>query len=289
MSPQDYVGSYRLINLIRAGKTCEVWDVANDVKGERLAIKLLAGDAAHNREEVGYLKHEYQVAHGLDHPNLIKVYAFGRERGNCYLAMELFPAPNLKQLIVQGIEALAPIAADILRQSAAGLAYLHSQGWVHRDVKPDNFLVNRETSEVKLIDFALAQRQKKGLARLLAGRSKIQGTRSYMSPEQIRGQALDERADIYSFGCMTYELLGGKPPYTGVSTNDLLTKHLRAPVPPIQASNRNVTDEFSNLMRLMLAKKAEERPQSMDDVLSQMNVIKVFKTPPAVRKQHSPE
>jgi eukaryotic-like serine/threonine-protein kinase len=288
VAPQEYVGSYRLINLIRAGKTCEVWDVANDIKGERLAIKLLSGEQAKNREEVAYLKHEYQVGHGLDHPNIIKIYGFGRDRENCYLVMELFQAPNLKQLIHQGVDALEPIAGMFIRKAAEGLAYLHSKGWVHRDVKPDNFLV-KPTGDVKLIDFALAVRHKKGLARLFAGRSKIQGTRSYMSPEQIRGQPLDERADIYSFACMTYELLGGKPPFTGTSTNDLLNKHLRAPVPPLQAANRNVTDEFANLLRSMLAKKAEERPQSMNDFLNELDVTSLFKIPPAARKQHSPE
>ena len=106
MSPQDYVGSYRLINLIRAGKTCEVWDAANDAKGERVAIKLLSGEAARSREEVGFLKHEYQVARGLDHPSVIKVYGFGRARGSYYLMMELFQAPNLKQLIQQDFDSL---------------------------------------------------------------------------------------------------------------------------------------------------------------------------------------
>ncbi|MEX0678575.1 MAG: serine/threonine-protein kinase [Pirellulales bacterium] len=288
MAPQDYVGSYRLINLIRAGKTCEVWDVANDIKGERLAIKLLSGDAARNREEVAYLKHEYQVAHGLDHPNVIKIYGVGRDRDNFYLAMELFMAPNLKQLIHQGVDALAPIAAEFIRKAAEGLAYLHSKGWVHRDVKPDNFLL-KPNCEVKLIDFALAVRRKTGLSRLLAVKTRIQGTRSYMSPEQIRGRPLDERADIYSFGCMVYELLGGKPPFTGTSTNELLNKHLRAPVPPPQAANRNITDEFAALLRSTMAKKPEERPPSMDDFLNELAVTPLFKIPPAVRKQHSPE
>jgi serine/threonine protein kinase len=294
VAAHEYVGSYRLVNLIRAGKSCEVWDVAKDTTGERLALKLLEGEAARNREEVAFLKHEYQVARGLDHPNVIKVYAFGHDRDCYYLAMELFSAPNLKQLIVgQGVEALAPYATDFIRRAAEGLDYFHSQGWVHRDIKPDNFLLRigdgDKAGGVKLIDFALATRRKSGLARLFAGKSKIQGTRSYMSPEQIRGQSLDQRADIYSFGCLVYELLGGKPPFTGTSTNELLNKHLRAPVPPLQAANRNVADAFAGLVRSMLAKNPDERPASMRDFLNEFMAAPIFKIPPAVRKQHSPE
>lgn len=288
MVSQEYVGSYRLIKQIRAGKTCTVLDAANDAKGQRLAIKLLSAEGARDREEVGYLKHEYQVARGLDHPNVIKVYGFGREHGGYYLAMELFGAPNLKQLIQQGVDSLAPLAGEVLRQAGEGLGYLHSQGWVHRDVKPDNFLV-KPTGETKLIDFALATRPKKGIARLFSTKTKIQGTRSYMSPEQIRGQPLDERADIYSFGCVAYELLGGKPPFTGATTNELLTKHLRAGIPHVQAANPNVTDGFSQLLRSMLAKKPAARPQSMNDFLSELTVTPLFKTPPRVAEQHSGE
>jgi serine/threonine protein kinase len=138
--------------------------------------------------------------------------------------------------------------------------------------------------DVKLIDFALATRPKGGLARIFSGKTKIQGTRSYMSPEQIRGQNLDMRADIYSFGCMIYELVGGKPPYTGTSTNDLLSKHLRAAVPPLQGSNRNASDAFSNLVRKTLSKNPDERPESMQDFLREFEAIDVFKIPPKLAK-----
>jgi serine/threonine protein kinase len=283
VAPLEYVGTYRLINLIRAGKSCEVYDVANDTTGERLAIKLLTGDAAKNREEVAFLKHEYEVGRALEHPQVIRIYNFGRDRDAVYLAMELFPVPNLKQRILQGVDAFAPLAAKCIRQAGEGLAYFHSHGWIHRDIKPDNFLMD-DAGNVKLIDFALAVKKKGGLARLFSGKTKIQGTRSYMSPEQIRGQAVDQRADIYSFGCTVYELLTGKPPYTGISTNDLLTKHLRAPIPPVQAGNRNVTEEFGAVLRSSLAKKPEDRPQTMNDLLTEMNARPLFKVPPQVRK-----
>jgi len=280
---QENIGPYRLLNLIRSGKTCEVWEVINDSTGERLAIKLLAGEAANDRQEVAFLKHEALVGKGLDHPSVIKVYGFGATREAAYLAMELFPSPNLKQLIVQGVDALAPSAQETIRLAAEGLAYFHSQGWVHRDIKPDNFLV-KPGKGVKLIDFALAQKKKGALAKLFGGKSKVQGTRSYMSPEQIRGLAVDQRSDVYSFGCMVHEMLGGKPPYTGVSTNDLLTKHLRAPIPPVQAANNNVSDSFAQLLRRTLAKRPEDRPASMDDFLSEMLTMQLFKVRPAALK-----
>ncbi len=116
---------------------------------------------------------------------------------------------------------------------------------------------------------------------MFSGKTKVQGTRSYMSPEQIRGQPLDQRADVYSFGCMVYELLGGKPPFTGSTTNELLNKHLRSPVPPLQASNKNVSDAFAQLAKDMIAKKPEDRPDSMADFLAALRGIKVFKNPPA--------
>jgi serine/threonine protein kinase len=269
--------------MIRAGSTCEVWEVMNDVKGERLALKLLAGDNARNKDEIAFLKHECQVARGMEHPNVIKIYDVGSDAGYVYMAMELFASPNLKQLILQGIEPLQPLAQTIIQSAGEGLAYFHSHGWVHRDIKPDNFLVDK-TGQAKLIDFALAVKKKGGLAKLFSGKTKIQGTRSYMSPEQIRGQALDQRADIYSFGCLIYELLGGKPPYTGATTNELLTKHLRSAIPPIQGSNRNVSDAFAQLVKSMLAKEPGERPDSMGDFLREMRSSPIFKVPPRATK-----
>jgi serine/threonine protein kinase len=280
VAPQDNVGPFRRLNLIRSGKTCEVWEVLNDLTGERLALKLLSGDAAQDRQEVAFLKHELQVGRGLDHPNVIKIYDFAQKRDYVYLAMELFSSPNLKQWILQGVEPLAPLVGGAICKAGEGLAYFHAQGWIHRDIKPDNFLMN-SAGDVKLIDFALAVRPKRGLARMFAGKSKVQGTRSYMSPEQIRGQALDARADLYSFGCMVYELIGGKPPFTGTSTNELLNKHLRSPIPPLQASNRNVSDDFAQLARELLAKEPDNRPNSMEDFLRDLRTIKVFKVPPA--------
>ena len=120
---------------------------------------------------------------------------------------------------------------------------MHGKGWVHRDIKPENFLVN-DTGQVKLIDFGLAQRPSGWLAKILPMKPKRQGTPSYMSPEQIRCGALDQRADVYSFGCVLYELVAGAPPYTGSTQEELFGKHLKSAVPSAGGGRRQCHRRF---------------------------------------------
>jgi serine/threonine protein kinase len=153
---QDYLGPYRMLSLVRNGKTCDVWEAIKDLTGERFALKVLAGDFASNKDEVNFLKHEIKVGQPLNHPRVIRLYEFGADRGTYYLAMELFPAPNIKQHIQQNYEGLLQVLDICIEQAAEGLGYFHEQGWVHRDIKPDNFLM-RADGTVKLIDFADSQ------------------------------------------------------------------------------------------------------------------------------------
>jgi len=155
-------------------------------------------------------------------------------------------------------------------------------GWIHRVINPDNFLVNDE-GDVKLIDFALAKRPQSKMAKWLSPRVKPQGTKSYISPEQIRGAVLDGRSDLYSLACTIHELLTGKPPFTGVSTNDLLMKHLRSTPPSLDAVNFNVTPEFAQLLRRSMAKKPDARPKTVDDFLMEFRMIRVFKRSPSAQ------
>src|SRR5207302_1950543 len=148
------------------------------------------------------------------------------------------------------------------------LAYMHANGYVHRDVKPDNIMVN-SAGEVRLIDFALAQRiSKGGFFRKRRGRSA--GTRSYMSPEQIRGEGLDGRADIYSFGVSMYEVVTGRPPFRAASPQELLAKQVAEKPTTPQAYNADVTDEFADLVLRMLSKKPEGRPKDFHEVLMKL-------------------
>ncbi|MCH2124690.1 MAG: serine/threonine protein kinase [Pirellulaceae bacterium] len=259
---RDFLGSYRLVRLIRAGATCQVWEAVHDSTGNRVAIKALQPEIRTDRVEIAYLRHELEVGHDLDHPNVIQVYDFHTDREIPFLVLELSTARNMKLRLRDGLDQIAYFVPTIIQQAGQGLGYFHEQGWVHRDVKPDNFLVD-DKGNVKLIDFALALKQRTGIGRLMPSKVKVQGTRSYMAPEQIRGKAVDARADLYSFGCLVYELLAGKPPFTASTPEELLRKHLYSPAPSVTTVNDNVTSDFNQLILQAMAKSADERPQSL--------------------------
>jgi serine/threonine protein kinase len=277
---RDYYGSYRLVRLIRQGHTCDVYEAVKEDDGKRYALKILKPEDRNNKEEIATLKHEYEIAHEFRHPNIIRIYEFNSELDIPYLVMELFNATNLKILLRQGSERLFPIVKDVVDQAGEALYYFHERGYIHRDIKPDNFLVS-ETGTLKLIDFAISIKQPTGMAKLMPGWfTKVQGTRSYMSPEQIRNQALDPRADIYSFGCVLYELVTGRAPFTGDSADDLLHRHLTAPPPSAQVLSPNVSTEFAELIRRMMSKRAADRPQNMWEFLKIFRSIRLFKVLP---------
>lgn len=276
-----YLGPYRLLNVIHTGHASLIWQAYDDAAQRIVGVKTIHANDFKDREQVNFLYREYTIGRDLIHPNIIKIYPSVWDSKLPFFAMEWFSSPNLKQRLNQGgTDAIAYLVPQIIEQSCVALSFVHREGWVHCDIKPDNFLMSDE-GHLKLIDFALAKRVKRGVARWLTMKSKPQGTKSYISPEQIRGQPLDGRADLYSLACTIHEILAGRPPFTGANTNELLNKQLRSSPPSLEAINQNVTAECAQLIRRTMSKNPDARPKTVDDFLMEFRMIRVFKTTPS--------
>lgn len=279
---EETIGDYRLLRHIVTGQTSQVWEVV-DKSGRHFAMKLLLPEKASEQESRRDLMHEAKVGQSLAHPNIIRIVHVQAIGPNPHFVMEFFSAGNLKQRIMNATRSaeaktfLLEYTQDILKQAATALAFMNAKRWIHRDVKPENILVN-SAGEVRLIDFALAYQPPTGLARWFTRKIKAVGTRSYMSPEQIRGLILDARADIYSFGATTYEVVTGRPPFRAATSQELLNKHILEKPVSLQVINPDVTGDFDKLVLRMLAKKKEDRPKDFHEVLMAMRTLKVYKS-----------
>jgi len=251
------------------------------------AMKWLPPGEKYTRQALSELRYEFTVGKTLKHPEVIKTYEFKTTNNGAYMLLEYFKTPNLKQQIVSNPPLVKCQAKEILINCASGLAHMHKTGWVHRDVKPDNFLVSNK-SEVRLIDFNLARKIKTGLGKMLGGKTKVQGTHSYMAPEQIRGKHVDARADIYSLGCVAFELFHGKPPFTANSFQELLNKHLKSKPPDLTVIDKNITPEFAAFVKRLMAKDPDDRPSSMKDVQMELRSQRLFYAPPKLPEEADP-
>jgi serine/threonine protein kinase len=275
----EVIGGYRLQKQMMTGQTSQVWEVVEVSSHRHFAMKLLLPEHASNPEHRRILFHEASVGKQMAHQNIIRIITLNKDPKNPYFVMEFFPGGSMKLRLMQKQTAfIREHAHSIFKQAATGLAFMNAQGWVHRDVKPDNLLVN-SAGDLRIIDFGLARRVERPsfFGRLFRKKVKAQGTRSYMSPEQIRGEPIDGRADIYSFGASCYEMVTGRPPFRAATAQDLLAKHITEKPATPRMYSAEITEEFADLVLHMLAKKRQDRPRDFHEVLMKLKTIKVFK------------
>lgn len=286
---ENSIGGYEMKKMLQQGAGSQVWEVREIVSGRHFAMKTLLPESAGDPVQRKLLFNEAEVGIEMAHPNVIKIVRVFKESRTPCIVMEFFPSGSMRaRIMYKDWDFIKEHAPNVMKQTATALAYMNSNGWLHRDVKPDNILVN-SGGEVKLIDFAITERIPTGLSRIFMRKSKRNGTRSYMAPETIRCELLDTRAEIYSFGITCYEIVTFRTPFKAGSPNDLLNKHLfEKPVPP-QAFCSDLTDEFNKFVLRMLAKKRTERPANFHEVLMELRKIKVFKSSnPAPPKDGGP-
>jgi predicted Ser/Thr protein kinase len=222
------IGRYRVTGVIGRGGMGVVYRARDEALERELAVKTLAAEATADAESLRRFELEARAAARLQHPAIVTVYELGHERGVPFIAMELLPGADLEELLRAGEPLLLAEKLEIAAQVLRGLAYAHERGIVHRDVKPSNVRV-LEDGGVKLVDFGIAKLQ--GLALTRSGT--MLGTVHYMSPEQVRGQELDGRSDVFSVGVILYELLAGVRPFAGEGAAEVLRRIVHAPAPPL--------------------------------------------------------
>ena len=191
--------------------------------------------------------------------------------------MEYFRASNLKLQIKADTNGVHLKIRQLFEGVCAALAHVHQKGFIHRDIKPDNVLMNK-VGEIRLCDFSLSSKQKLGMSKLLAGKLKsIQGTRTYIAPETIRRNQPTIQTDLYSLGVLFFEVLACKTPFQAPTPEELLQKHLRAEAPNPSEFNPNVSPEMDRIIAKLLKKKPVDRPASADEVLAEIKRIRIFK------------
>ncbi|MFD9504920.1 serine/threonine-protein kinase [Streptomyces sp. NPDC060035] len=237
----------------------EVWRATDEVLGRAVAVKLLLGDHA-DASSTARFRLEAQTAARLSHPHLVAVFDFGSWEDRFYLVMELVEGRSLGDLL-EAQESVHPEqVAGIAGQAAAGLAAAHRQGIVHRDIKPGNLMLDADGS-VKIGDFGIAQFvDDPSTALTTAGH--IVGTSLYLAPERALGRTADSASDMYSLGCVIYQLLVGQPPFRSDTATATLYQHVDTPPVPVRQRGVDVSPAFDSYLLGLLAKQPEDRPSA---------------------------
>jgi predicted Ser/Thr protein kinase len=263
------IGKYAVTGRIGRGGMGMVYRAYDEVLEREVAVKTLTLEGSLDDESRRRFAIEAKAAARLQHPNIITVYELGEDRGLPFIAMELLPGTDLDALMRSGEPLMLQEKLDLVIQVCRGLGYAHDHNIVHRDVKPSNVRV-LEDGTVKLMDFGIAKLGGTGVTKT----GMMVGTVHYMSPEQIRGQALDGRSDLFSVGVILYELLSGRRPFPGEAVTDVLYKIIHDEPPALEPEELGAgAAGLPETLRRILAKDREQRPATaavLADELSRM-------------------
>jgi beta-lactam-binding protein with PASTA domain/predicted Ser/Thr protein kinase len=266
--PPELGGRYEIGELLGRGGMAEV-HIGHDTRlGRTVAVKMLRPDLARDPSFQARFRREAHSAASLNHPSIVAVYdtGEGEHAGNPvpYIVMEYVEGSTLRDLLASGRKLVPERALEIVDGVLAALAYSHQQGIVHRDIKPANVMLT-QAGDVKVMDFGIA-RAMDDMGATMTATSAVIGTAQYLSPEQARGQQVDARSDLYSTGCLLYELLTGRPPFVGDSPVSVAYQHVREePVPPSQL-DPDLPASIDAIVLRALTKDRERRYQTADEM-----------------------
>ena len=249
----ERIGGFRIHKRLGKGGMGEVLLATQESLARQVALKLLKAELAADGDFVSRFQAEARAAAALNHPNVVHVYDVGVAEGRHYLAMEYMEGGTLESKLRSQGPLAWPEVTHVLREAAKGLAYAEERGIVHRDIKPDNLMLDG-AGAVKLADLGLATETKSE-----AGDAKILGTPHFMAPEQARGAAVDHRADLYALGATAWRLLTSKTPFEGATTRDILRAHFTEPVRPPSQVVPGIPGSLDAIIVKLMAKDPNDR------------------------------
>jgi Tol biopolymer transport system component len=277
------LGHYRVVEKIGSGGMGEVYRASDERLGRDVALKILKPSLAHDQDRLRRFEQEARAAATLNHPNVVAVYDIGRHEGAPYIVSELLEGQTLRDRLLGG-----PVprrqAVDYASQIAQGLVAAHEKRIVHRDLKPENIFITKD-GRVKILDFGIAKLttsefgsdgdEEASLANMTTQTrtGSILGTIAYMSPQQLRGKAVDHRSDIFSFGAIFYEMLTGKQAFAGDTQVDTMTAILKEDPPEMIREGADIPPAYEKIARHCLEKEAGNRFQSARDLAFALNTL----------------
>ena len=270
MDRQEFADRYRVEARIGQGGMAEVYRGYDPALERTVAIKVLLPPYDRDAGFVARFRREAQAAARLSHPNIVGVYDTGADGDTQYIVMEYIEGRTLASFLAGGGKPTPIQGVELADKISGALAAAHAQGIVHRDIKPANVMVTR-AGEVKVMDFGIARLQSDATA---PQTSSVIGTPAYFSPEQAQGQPVDARSDIYSLGCVLYELLSHRPPFTGDTPVAIAYKQVNeSPVPPSQV-NPDVPPRLDAVVMKCMAKNPANRYQSAAELSEDLDRVR---------------
>lgn len=285
------LGDYLLLDRIGAGGMGQVFKAQHRHMERLVAIKLVTEAMTKDASAVQRFQRELKAAAKLMHPNIVQAYDASVQQGVWYLVMEYVEGRDLAEILSTEGPFSAERAVDLIQQAAKGLAFAHSQGIVHRDIKPGNLLLGNDGT-LKIMDMGLARIEDAPASDELTQTGQVMGTVDYMAPEQaIDIKSVDARADVYSLGCTLYRLLTDQSMYDGATLVQKLMAHQNNPTPALQQLRPDVPAGLVAVFERMVAKKPQDRLQTMEEVEDALSDLKGLSStsPPPVIVPSKPE